>query len=110
MSLVTYTVVATLPDFATRDRYLAWLAGGHVQEVVAGGALSAAVVRIDDPCPPYVCEARYLFPDAETLELYLRDHAPRLRAQGLALFGDSGVTFQRSVGVQTFPTKGEPGA
>jgi hypothetical protein len=94
---VAYTVTATLPDQTTVERYLAWLTQGHVQQVVAGGASSALVIRLSDP--PLSVQSRYQFPTPEAYQGYLRDHAPRLRAEGLALFGPhNGVVFRRELG------------
>lgn len=97
---VAYTVTAQLPGTDWVDRYVAWLSGGHVRAVRSGGAASAQVVVLDTPSgePPAV-QVRYLFPDRATLEAYLRDHAPGLRAEGLALFGpQTGTTIERSIG------------
>ncbi len=98
MPLVAYTVTASLPDAATRDRYLAWLHPAHTAAVVAAGAQSASVVKLSEP--PLQVQVRYQFADEHTLETYLRDHAPALRADGLKAFPPhSGVTFRREVGV-----------
>ncbi|MFT3684840.1 MAG: DUF4286 family protein [Phycisphaerales bacterium] len=101
MSLIAYTVTARLPDLATRERFVAWLAGGHVAEVCGYGALSGQIVVLDQPQgEPPVVEVRYLFPDRATLDRYFSEYAPRLRAEGLARFGpESGVQFSRSTGV-----------
>ena len=99
MDPVAYTVTATFTRPEVISQYLAWLTNGHVREVCDHGALSALVV-LPDPVhgePPRL-EVRYLFPDRETLERYFTDHAPRLRAEGLARFGSSGVSFHRSTG------------
>ncbi len=97
MARVAYTVTATLPDTPTRDLYEAWLLGGHVRQVLAGGAERAQVVRLSDP--PLAVQSRYEFASERAFERYLQDHAPALRADGLARFGSvSGVTFRREVG------------
>lgn len=100
MEQIAYTVTAT---FGQPDRvgdFVTWLSEGHVRAVCLAGASSALVV-VNDPAPgelPTV-QVRYLFPSRAALEAYLAEHAPRLRAEGLALFGaESGVTFSRSVG------------
>lgn len=98
MTLV-YTVSATLPDPATRDRYLAWLTSGHLAAVLAGGASMGQVVRIDEPAEPIRVQTRYEFPDRAAFDRYERLHAPALRADGGARFGpDSGVRFERTIG------------
>jgi hypothetical protein len=101
MSLIAYTVSARLPDQTTRDRFVDWLASGHVADVCNSGALSGQIVVLDQPAgEPPVVEVRYLFPDRATLDRYFTEYAPRLRAEGLARFGpDSGVQFSRTTGV-----------
>lgn len=98
---IAYTVIATLPDEDARGRYLAWILGGHAQAVVRGGALGARVLRLDaQPGEAGVkVEVRYEFASREALERYVRDVAPGLRAEGLAMFPpESGVRFDRRVG------------
>lgn len=97
--MLAYTVIATLPDAETASEYIAWLHGGHLRAVVAGGASEARVVRIDDPPEPIQVEARYTFAGREVFDRYLRDHAPALREEGTRRFGPQrGVTLVRRVG------------
>lgn len=106
MTKVAYTVSARHPTAESASRYSAWLAAGHVQAVLAGGAESAAVIALDasgdsatGSVPHRTVEVRYIFPSRAALDRYLTEHAPRLRAEGLALFGPgTGVTFARTVG------------
>ena len=103
---VMYTVRATCPDEATRSRYIEWLANGHVQAVMDGGATAAVIVQLDsEPAPAsgtdgaFKVEVRYAFQDRPALERYIQEFAPALRADGLRLFGpDSGVAFERTIG------------
>jgi hypothetical protein len=108
---VLYAVTASIPDARLRDEYVAWLAGGHVQDVIAAGASEARVVVLDpddvagavaDATPGENATSRveslYIFPTRAALEAYFRDHAPRLRAQGVAKFASRGVSFQRRIG------------
>ncbi len=100
MSMVRYCVAVTLPNEATADRWLAWMRSGHVAEVLAGGALSAEIVRLDGPAIEF--EARYLFPSRAAFDRYEREHAPRLRTEGLRLFPlEHGVRYRRSTGIVT---------
>ncbi len=95
----TYTVTTTLPDEATRARFIRWLLEDHIAKICAKGALSGTVIRLSDPALPLRTETRYLFPNPEALKTYLSRHAPALRAEGLALFPpESGVRFDRVVG------------
>ncbi len=94
---ILYAVIATLPDEPTRARYINWLLQGHIQQVCAGGATAASVIRLDGQ--PLRVMARYTFPTRDALERYIATDAPRLRAEGLALFGpETGVTFERLTG------------
>jgi hypothetical protein len=99
MNEVWYMVTATLPDEDTRDAYVEWLRDGHLDQVIRGGASSATLVRLDEPARPLEVASMYTFPNRSAFDTYARDHAPRLRAEGLSKFGPaSGVTFRRQVG------------
>ncbi|MCC6661261.1 MAG: DUF4286 family protein [Phycisphaerales bacterium] len=99
MPALAYTVRATLPNHETAAAYIAWLRDGHLDAVIAGGARSAQVVQVEDPAAPVRVEVRYIFQARAEFERYVRETAPRLRAEGLAQFGpDSGVSFERTVG------------
>lgn len=94
--MLVYTVGVAFPDEATADRWRAWLRDGHVADVIAGGATSAEVMRVDGPLR---LEVRYRFPDRDAFARYERDHAPRLRAEGRALFPpEQGIIYDRSTG------------
>jgi hypothetical protein len=99
MPRIHYSVTATLPTPEIRDRYVLWLKGGHVQDVVAAGALEAQVVVLTEPAEPLQVETRYVFASAEAFEAYVKGAAVGLRKEGLALFGpETGVSFVRRVG------------
>lgn len=98
---IAYTVIASFEDEPTRDEFVAWLEDGHVDAVIAGGAHSAAIVRLDrdGPTDPILVEVRYLFSTRELLDRYLRQSAPALRADGLKRFPpERAVTFRRTIG------------
>ena len=63
----------------------------HIPEVVgAGGFSSARRYRIADPSPdaPVVCwVVHYLARDEASIERYVAQHAPRLRADAISRFG-----------------------
>jgi hypothetical protein len=77
-------------DATIRDAYLAWL-GPHMRELRAlPGFVDAQLFEVGEPGAEAgrvsLC-ARYLLRDGAALDAYLRDHAPRLRADGEARFG-----------------------
>jgi Domain of unknown function (DUF4286) len=99
--MIVYTVAAIFEDAAVAQEWIAWLRGGHLAEVMDGGALDAEVIRLDATAGSSATryEVRYHFAGRESFTRYERDHAPRLRAEGLAKFPPQrGVRYERSVG------------
>jgi hypothetical protein len=102
---VAYTVRISLADEATREVYIRWLAEDHLAKVLVGGAARAEVVAMDPiegsgaDAGRVVVEVRYQFRDRAGLERYLQEHAPRLRAEGLAKFADIDLRITRSIGL-----------
>jgi hypothetical protein len=106
MNQIAYTVMVTFSDGPLADQWLRWLREGHIAEVLQGGATRAEIIALDAPAHAY--EVHYRFPSREAFERYEREHAPRLRAEGLRLFPvEKGVSYRRSVGVidDVFPKK-----
>jgi hypothetical protein len=104
MTSVVYTVTVSFSNDDLVAAWLDWLDRGHIADVLAGGAVSAEVVRLDLPEPTF--DVHYHFPSREAFVAYERNHAPRLRAEGLRLFPmEKGVTYKRSAGmvVRAFP-------
>ena len=75
---------------AVEAPFRAWL-DAHVREIVAlPGFTGARVFEREDPPAPdgeLVLCTQYALRDAAALEAYLHEHAPRLRADGMARFG-----------------------
>lgn len=77
-------------DAAIAADYRAWL-HEHIAEICAlpgftGAQLFDVLEPVADPGRQRLC-VQYALGDAEALETYLREHAPRLRADGMARFG-----------------------
>ena len=78
-------------DAAAHDEYRVWLRD-HIAEILAlPGFAGAKVFEVLEPPPSAgrvgLC-VQYALKDRASLDDYLRDHAPRLRADGVARFGD----------------------
>jgi hypothetical protein len=89
-SAIVYEVNVDL-DAAIELDYRAWL-DAHVREILAlPGFTGARIFDVVEPQPDTgrvaLC-VQYALRDAAALDAYLRDHAPRLRADGVARFGD----------------------
>ena len=77
-------------DAAAHDDYRLWLRA-HIDEILAlPGFTGAKVFDVLEPPPAAgrigLC-VQYALRDQTALDDYLRDHAPRLRADGMAKFG-----------------------
>jgi len=87
--VLVYEVNLTV-DAAVAEAFAAWLPG-HVAELLAlPGFLAAEIFRVDEPAPPageVALSVVYRLRDRAALDAYLRDHAARLRADGIARFG-----------------------
>jgi Domain of unknown function (DUF4286) len=78
-------------DAAAHDDYRVWL-HDHIAEILAlPGFAGAKVFEVLEPPPSAgrvgLC-VQYALKDRASLDDYLREHAPRLRADGVARFGD----------------------
>ncbi len=99
MSQVAYSVTATLPDEGLAREYIAWLVGGHVDQVIRGGAETGMVVRLEDSPGVIRVESCYTFATRDEYERYVRVAAPVLRAEGLRLFPpERGIRMERRLG------------
>ncbi len=95
--MFAYTVRCEFDDAAVAQRWLEWMEREHLADVCAAGARRAEAIRFDGA--PASCEVRYLFDSREAYEAYLRDHAPRLRAEGLKRFPpELGLRYTRTTG------------
>lgn len=78
-------------DAAAQDEYRAWLRD-HIAEILAlpgfTGAKSFEVLEPPPSAGRVGLSVQYTLIDRAALDDYLRDHAPRLRADGIARFGD----------------------
>lgn len=89
MSAVGYEVTLRVdPDAA--EAYQAWLLEHVAQMRALPGFLSASAWRQQEPAADagdVVFTCLYRLRDAAALDAYLREHAPRMRADGEARFG-----------------------
>ena len=101
MSTVLYEVTLRVQR-AVADDYRAWL-DRHMREMLAlPGFLDARLSRQDEPAPgadEVVFCCHYRLRDATALADYLREHAARMRADGVARFGDRFSASRRVLSV-----------
>ena len=90
-----YTVTCRVEDPMLETKWLGWLEREHVADVIKSGALRAEVVRRDGGGRVY--DIHYWFKDAQAHDDYIRNHAPRLREEGMKLF-PYGLAYERASG------------
>ena len=98
--MYSYTVACTFDDPRVAQEWIDWLRNEHLGDVCASGALDAEVIRCDgaENAKPRV-EVRYHFESRAAFAAYVRDHAPRLRAEGLKRFPpERGLAYERASG------------
>ncbi|HEY8079723.1 MAG TPA: hypothetical protein VIF62_36585, partial [Labilithrix sp.] len=71
-----------------------WLRERHIADVCASGAESGELVVLDAS----TVLVRYRFASREAFTAYERDHAPRLRAEGIAQLAGAPALFTRTTG------------
>ncbi len=98
--MFSYTVAGTFDDARVAHEWIEWLRSEHLRDVCAAGALDAEVIRCDVAAGAKTrMEARYHFESRAAFDAYVRDHAPRLREEGLKRFPpERGLAYERSSG------------
>jgi hypothetical protein len=92
--MIEYIVHADFESVSLAQEWTAWLLRGHLDAVVAGGALSASLLQISQ----VQFEARYRFESKEAFAKYESGAAVALRAEGAKLFPPGrGLVMSRSV-------------
>lgn len=89
-------------DSAIAADYRAWLHAHVAQMLALPGFASAQVYAVAEPAEPGRTGwcVHYRLRDAAALEAYLRDHAPRMRAEGAARFGERFRASRRVLAVR----------
>lgn len=94
-----YIVHIDFDDARVRDDMLAWLQRVHIQDVLEAGAEDAQITVMRDGS--IALEIRYTFATREDFAAYERDHAPRLRAEGIEFLAGRTARFTRSTSDET---------
>lgn len=90
---VLYRVTAVTQGDAVADRFVRWMIETHGPELLAQpGCLECRVYR-----EGATVRCEYLFESRSSLETYLSEAAPALRAKGRAAFPETEVIFSREI-------------
>lgn len=102
--MFSYTVICEFDDESVAQEWVDWLRDEHLWDVCKAGAIDAEVIAVDRDDDHalrnvWIREVRYHFHDRSAFEIYVRDHAPRLREEGLKRFPPQrGLRYARRSG------------
>ncbi len=105
--MIIYNVTINI-DESVHDQWLSWMQNTHINDVLATGKfIKAKLVKVlvDEEMGGVTYSVQYLTDSKKTLERYYNEDAPRLREEGLRLFGDKMLAFRTELEVisETFP-------
>ncbi len=99
--IYSYVVRTTIDDARVFEAFVAWLRDTHVGDVCTSGARDADLIVMDvQPGEPFVVESHYRFVSREAFEKYEREHAGRLRGNGIAELRRLGAEPGRGVSIE----------
>ena len=84
------------------DQWYSWMQEKHIADVLATGKFTSArmvKVLIEEEMGGVTYSIQYTTDNKETLQKYYEEDAPRLREEGLRLFGDKMLAFRTELEV-----------
>ena len=94
--MIIYNVTINIHE-SVHDQWLNWMQQKHISDVLATGKFSSArivKVLVAEEMGGTTYSVQYTTDSKETLEKYYQEDAPRLRDEGLQLFGDKMLAFR----------------
>jgi phosphoribosylamine-glycine ligase len=94
--MIIYNVTVNIHESA-HDQWMAWMQEKHIKEVLATGKFTSArmvKVLVEEEMGGTTYSIQYTTDSMETLQKYYADDAPKLREEGLRLFGDKMLAFR----------------
>ena len=94
--MILYNVTVNIHE-SVHDQWMQWMQEKHINDVLATGKFSAArmvKVLIEEEMGGATYAIQYTTDCKETLQRYYDEDAPRLREEGLRLFGDKMLAFR----------------
>lgn len=99
--MILYNVTLNIDD-SIHAQWLEWMRDVHIPEVLETGKFSSAKlvkVLVEEEMGGQTYAVQYTAPDRNMLERYYAEDAPRLREDGLRLFGDKMLAFRTELEV-----------
>ena len=94
--MILYNVTINIHE-SVHNQWMQWMQEKHINEVLATGKFSAArmvKVLVEEEMGGTTYSIQYTTDSKETLQRYYDEDAPRLREEGLQLFGDKMLAFR----------------
>ncbi|MEY2739268.1 MAG: hypothetical protein RL259_1177 [Bacteroidota bacterium] len=99
--MIIYNVTINLDESIHLD-WLKWMQNKHINEVLATGLFTQAKlvkVLVEEEMGGTTYAVQYFTDSKLKLDDYYLNHAPRLRQEGLQLFGDKMLAFRTELEV-----------
>lgn len=99
--MILYNVTINIHE-SVHDQWMTWMQEKHIKEVLATGKFFAArmvKVLIEEEMGGTTYSIQYTTDSKATLERYYQEDAPRLREEGLRMFGDKMLAFRTELEV-----------
>ena len=94
--MIIYNVTINIEE-NIEEKWLLWMKARHINDVLSTGLfLQARLIKVhtDDQTTGVTYAVQYYTESKEDLEEYYQKHAPRLREEGLQMFGDKMLAFR----------------
>ena len=99
--MIIYNVTINIHE-SVHDQWFSWMQEKHIADVLATGKFTTArmvKVLIEEEMGGVTYSIQYTTDNKETLQKYYEEDAPRLREEGLRLFGDKMLAFRTELEV-----------
>ena len=94
--MILYNVTINIHE-SVHDQWMRWMQEKHIADVLATGKFTAArmvKVLVEEDMGGTTYSIQYTTDSKESLQRYYDEDAPRLREEGLQLFGDKMLAFR----------------
>lgn len=94
--MIIYNVTINI-DESVHYQWMNWMQEKHIKDVLATGKFTTArmvKVLVEEEMGGVTYSIQYTTDSKETLQRYYDEDAPRLRQEGLQLFGDKMIAFR----------------
>lgn len=94
--MIIYNVTINIHE-SVHDKWMEWMQRKHIQDVLNTGKFTSArmvKVLVEEEMGGLTYSVQYTADSKETLQRYYEEDAPRLREEGLKLFGDKMLAFR----------------